>query len=157
MNKKKKEQIILLVLIPLFIISLIYMRLSTNRPGEAVESLYEGPMLEEKVTVELVEPITPEESGYKAGKRDPLRDLFEIFMYELKRKQPKTEPEKTEIPPLPTLLIEGLVWNSNTPQAIVNSKVVRTGDIIEGVEVTSIDKNGITVDHYGESVFVPKQ
>jgi hypothetical protein len=38
-----------------------------------------------------------------------------------------------------------LIWGSSLPQAIVNNKVVKVGDKIEGAEVVSIDKQGVTV------------
>jgi len=46
---------------------------------------------------------------------------------------------------LPSLTIQGIVWGGSFPQAIINNKVVRAGDTIEGVEITDINKNGVTV------------
>lgn len=53
--------------------------------------------------------------------------------------------------PLPSLTIQGLIWGGNFPQAIVNNKVVKIGDAVEGAEITSIDKGGITVSFGGKS------
>lgn len=47
--------------------------------------------------------------------------------------------------PLPSLEIEGLVWNTDHPQAIVNGKIVGIGDIISETRIMDIQKRGITV------------
>jgi hypothetical protein len=53
----------------------------------------------------------------------------------------------------PSLVIQGIVWGSALPQAIVNNKIVKTGDVLEdGSTVTGIYKSGITVDNQG-SIF----
>ncbi len=46
---------------------------------------------------------------------------------------------------LPALNVQGVIWGTDTPQAIVNNKVVKTGDSIEGAEIVFIDKSGIRV------------
>lgn len=47
--------------------------------------------------------------------------------------------------PLPSLEIEGLVWNTDHPQAIVNGKIVGIGDIISETRIMDIQKSGIIV------------
>ncbi|MCX5702876.1 MAG: hypothetical protein NT066_00020 [Candidatus Omnitrophica bacterium] len=51
------------------------------------------------------------------------------------------EPEK----PLPLLKVQGVIWGGSFPQAIVNDKVVKIGDTIDGVRILSIDKENIVV------------
>ncbi|MFA5060227.1 MAG: hypothetical protein WC676_06320 [Candidatus Omnitrophota bacterium] len=46
---------------------------------------------------------------------------------------------------LPNLLINGLIWNTNRPQAIVNNKIVGLGDTVDGVEIVAIDRSGIEI------------
>lgn len=53
-------------------------------------------------------------------------------------------PDKLEVP-LPPLLVQGIVWGGSFPQAIINNKVVKVGDVVEGVQVVSIDKSGVKV------------
>ncbi|MFA5096195.1 MAG: hypothetical protein WC478_02525 [Candidatus Omnitrophota bacterium] len=72
-----------------------------------------------------------------------LRDPFQPFVQESK---PEVTPEvKVVEKPLPSLAVQGLVWGGAFPQAIINNKVVRVGETIEGAQVTLIDKNGVTV------------
>ena len=54
-----------------------------------------------------------------------------------------------EITP-PSLQITGLVWDTNRPQAIVNSQVVGIGDTIENVTITEITRKGIGVNYMGK-------
>jgi hypothetical protein len=47
--------------------------------------------------------------------------------------------------PLPSLVIQGTVWGGPIAQAIINNKVLKVGDKIEGVEIIDINKEGVTV------------
>ncbi len=77
---------------------------------------------------------------YKAeDQRDPFREY--LLEEELK-------PEETVKPvqvPLPALTIQGIIWGGRVPQAIINNKVVKTGDTIEGVRIADISRDGISV------------
>lgn len=53
--------------------------------------------------------------------------------------------EEQEAKPLPALSVQGIVWGGILPQAIINNKVLRVGDTIEGARITGIDKNGVTL------------
>ena len=74
------------------------------------------------------------------GLRDPFQPPEEL---EVKKEQ--IPPEPVQVEPLPSLTIQGIVWGSSLPQAIINNKVVKVGDTIEGVRITDINKNGVTV------------
>ena len=54
-----------------------------------------------------------------------------------------------EIAP-PQLSIAGLVWDTDRPQAIVNSRVVGIGDTIDNSVITNIKKTGIDVLYQGK-------
>lgn len=54
------------------------------------------------------------------------------------------EPEK----PLPALTVQGIIWDSKRPQAIINNKVLNLGDTISEARITDINKNGVTVSFY---------
>jgi len=57
--------------------------------------------------------------------------------------------------PLPALTVQGVVWGGIFPQAIINNKVVKVGDIIEGVRILAIDKEGITIFFEGDQFKLP--
>jgi hypothetical protein len=87
------------------------------------------------------ESITRPNIEYKA---EGLRDPFQSPLVEAKTPAiTETSGAAESVPP--SLTVQGLVWGGNFPQAIVNNKVVRTGDTIDGTRIISIDKDGVTV------------
>jgi hypothetical protein len=47
--------------------------------------------------------------------------------------------------PLPNLVVQGLIWGGAFPQAIINNKVVKEGDIIEGARLLKVEKAGVSL------------
>ena len=95
-------------------------------------------------TAKAAETMAPE--GYQEAnkieyKSEDLKDPFQEEKIEIKE-QPQ---EQIETKPLPALQIQGIVWGGSFPQAIINNKVMRVGDTIEGVRITDINKNGVNV------------
>jgi hypothetical protein len=88
----------------------------------------------------------PEGVEYKAT---DLRDPFQFFKIEGKDKPGKQELAQ-DIPdaPLPAMLIQGIICGGTLPQAIINNKIVKVGDTIEGAEVIEISKEAVIV-HFG--------
>jgi len=74
---------------------------------------------------------------------DDLRDPF--IGYEEKQEEPAQASSAPKEKPLPTLKIQGIIWGGRIPQAIINNKVVKMGDVIEGVKVVNINKDGVIV------------
>jgi len=74
-------------------------------------------------------------------KSEKLRDPFQEEKMEIKVESQKPMEAK----PLPKLDVEGVVWGSSLPQAIINNKVVRIGDTIADASIIAIDKKGVTV------------
>lgn len=72
---------------------------------------------------------------------DPFRGII------IEETPPSGEEQALEVTPqiLPSLDVQGVIWGGRFPQAIINNKVVKIGDTIEGAVVISIDKDGITV------------
>ena len=73
----------------------------------------------------------------------------------------KSEPSKSavEVKPVvevlpPKLTINGIIWNTDRPQAIVNGKIVDIGDIISKVKITDIRKSGIEGIFLGKPVTI---
>jgi hypothetical protein len=60
-------------------------------------------------------------------------------------------PPTPVVPPFSSagLKINGIVWNTNLPQAIVNDRVVRIGEDLQGAQIVAIKKEGIEVIHNG--------
>jgi hypothetical protein len=149
-DKEKKQQIILIILIPVFLIGLIYMR-SQQGQGEGAGSMPQQQVIEQDESIDAMPgPKTDFNSEYIPASEDPFKNLFELHLYRARKVKPK---EKLAVP-LPVLTIEGIIWNTHMPQAIVNGQVVKIGDVIEGVTIVNIEKQGITVDHSGEIALI---
>ena len=91
-----------------------------------------------------------EEEYTAQGLRDPFSSLI-----------PEEVIEIEEIPIselrvfLPEFNIEGLVWGTPHPQAIIEGKVVKIGDTIEGAKIISISKSGIEIIYEGRIFSFP--
>jgi Tfp pilus assembly protein PilP len=86
---------------------------------------------------------------YKSGKlRDPFRTYF--VKEEVKKDSPQENPDmpKPEFD-LSKLKVQGIVWGGKSPQAIINGQVLSVGDLIEGAQIVSIEKKGITLSFVG--------
>jgi len=155
MIKTKKEQIILIVLIPVFLFALLYLRTRGNRVEKVKLIMTEQENKIESVLGKIPKPDGPPNITYEAGPRDPLTNMLKVHIYKLMQDRSGL-PSGKELP-LPALSIEGLIWNTRIPQAIINGKVVRVGDVIEDVKILKIDKEGIEVEYQGESAFISKR
>jgi hypothetical protein len=152
MDKEKKQQIILIVLIPVFLVSLIYMR-TRNKKGLSVSPELQQQALKPDASIDAIPgPATDFYSEYTFVKDDPFKNLLELHLYQMR----KIKPIEKSALPLPKLTIEGIIWNTYMPQAIVNGRVVRIGDTIEGVLVVNIEKQGITIDYNGEILLIKR-
>jgi hypothetical protein len=155
MDKTKKQQMILIVLIPVFLISLLYMR-SQQQSGKDV--IGAGYYEEEPFQIAgLAEAITAQktvfDSVYAPSGKDPFKDLLQLHLQDI---QESDIQEIKPILPLPDLDIKGIIWNSDMPQAIVNDRIVRIGDTIAGVKIINIEKQGVSIDYNGESVLIKR-
>jgi hypothetical protein len=82
---------------------------------------------------------------YKAA---GLRDPFAAPRIETEGdlEEPKlVNPTEVNVALLPNLAVQGLIWGGSLPQAIINNKVVKAGDEIEGARIESISKDGVAL------------
>ncbi|MFH0827304.1 MAG: hypothetical protein V1923_05430 [Candidatus Omnitrophota bacterium] len=99
---------------------------------------------------------------YEAGN---LRDPFQGTAVRKDIKGP-TGPTDVKISakakrPLPLLAIQGVVWGGNFPQAIIENRVVKVGDLIklgqaqEAAKIIGIDQEGVLILFEGQSYKLP--
>jgi hypothetical protein len=151
MDKEKKEQIILIVLIPIFLLGLIYMRLQKSSQHQA-QGIVEDDIVDEVAVQEIPEPKKAPGPARFVSSEDPFMDMFHLYMYNMQKAKPVEEIPMV----MPDFVIQGIVWNTDRPQAIVSGQVIKVGDIIEGLEVLNIAKEGITVDFNGRRILIKK-
>jgi len=46
---------------------------------------------------------------------------------------------------MPTLTVQGVVWGTSLPQAIINGQVMKIGDTIEKARIIDINKDGVVI------------
>ncbi len=99
------------------------------------------------------EIITRPQIKYKSGQ---LRDPFVSAMAKAEKNQDLQKQAATELNQpkinLSALAVQGIIWGTKMTQAIINDKVLVAGDSIDGAEILSIDKKGITLSFAGEIV-----
>lgn len=101
----------------------------------------------EKPASEETETITRPNVEYKAGN---FRDPFQIEIEEESAEPGKIEEISEETYALSPLTVQGIIWGGRFPQAIVNNKVLKIGDTIEGALVIDIKKDEITLLYKGK-------
>lgn len=52
-------------------------------------------------------------------------------------------------PNIDAFVLKGLIWNTDNPQAIVNDKVVKVGDEVNGIKVVAIRQDGVEFSQNG--------
>lgn len=75
-----------------------------------------------------------------------LRNPFEQPITDSEPSDGSLRPQRES---LPSLTVQGVIWGGSFPQAIVNNKVIKVGDVLEGVDIVAIDKEGVTVSYAG--------
>ena len=92
---------------------------------------------------------------------DSLRDPFKKYLVKDEPKEPSQENAGSTEPKLDLnkFKVQGIIWGVNMPQAIINSSVLTIGDLIEGAEILSIEKQGVTLRFNGMifDLVVPRQ
>ena len=87
-------------------------------------------------------PERPTVQYNSQDQRDPFKG---ITKEDFKEKQGTVEVAAPDDKPLPVLTVQGVIWGAKFPQAIINNKVVKVGDVLQGAKILSIEKNGIMV------------
>lgn len=88
--------------------------------------------------------VRPKAEFKGAGLRDPFRDCFEEDAT-MPGQVPGQEALQAPEEKMPSLKVQGIIRGGKLSQAIVNNKIVKIGDTIEGARITNIEKDGVTV------------
>lgn len=106
----------------------------------------------------LAEPFQTQDLGTL---RDPfqlpslLQDRLrqrELAQEEESRRRTKSEPSREEEPVKPPpLVLQGVLWGTARPQAIINRKIVSVGDTLEGAKILAVSKEGVTISFEGQT------
>ncbi|HTY45082.1 MAG TPA: hypothetical protein VMD52_03710 [Patescibacteria group bacterium] len=73
----------------------------------------------------------------------------------VKKEEPAGGGKPEGFSPSVPLVVEGIVWESKIPQAIINNRIFNVGDTIEGAKIVEINKKGVTVFYKNRSYLLP--
>ncbi len=109
-------------------------------PGGAESAFSSSPADAEAGKQSLV-PARPEVKYKAEGLKDPFKGV------EQKAVTPQGAFDQTQqAKPLPPMTVNGLIWGGAFPQAIVNNRVVKIGDMLDSeVKVVDITREGVVV------------
>jgi hypothetical protein len=79
--------------------------------------------------------------------RDPFQNPFEMHL--ITKEQPERPVESIGYD-LPHLSVQGIVWGTQMPQAIINNTIVKIGESIAEAEVLDIRKEGVYLLYQGK-------
>lgn len=90
---------------------------------------------------------------------DHFRDPFEAVVIEKEPEETKSANQQfshsSEEVSLPALTVQGIIWGTASPQAIINDTVVRVGSTINGVTIEEITGSEIIVSYKNQKFSVP--
>ncbi|MGA2775463.1 MAG: hypothetical protein ABSE81_05320 [Candidatus Omnitrophota bacterium] len=115
-----------------------------GRTSTAVQEYEQG------LTEKLPEMITRPNMVYDSSKRDPFTTAIIKKEKDMERVRSNDEDESAARSLVDSFSIQGIIWGGSFPQAIINNKVYKTGDSIQGLFISNIDKNGITFTSGGK-------
>ncbi len=100
----------------------------------------------------ILRPVVEYSSG---NLRDPFNNLFQL--YKEKNAQNIQVPQESAaqeraVPSLGNFKVQGVIWGGKFPQAIINNKLLKVGDSIDGFEIVDIEKEGISLSFAGTIV-----
>lgn len=55
------------------------------------------------------------------------------------------------------LTLEGVVWNTAEPRAIVSGKIVKVGGRLNGIEILDIGREGVKMRYKGQEFYLRKR
>ncbi|MFH1853982.1 MAG: hypothetical protein ABH815_01575 [Candidatus Omnitrophota bacterium] len=152
----KKKQMEYMAITGLVLIAL-FVGISRFKKGSVDDEVFSKKKFKEKwKEVEVLEKNIPEEEKGVSYGADSQKIPFKSPLEDVKK------IEATEDISLPSMTLQGMIWNSRRPQAIINNKVYEINDIIDtgsqedefNVKIADITKEGIYLRYKGKDFLV---
>lgn len=86
---------------------------------------------------------------------ESLRDPFEGYIQKEQVPIPVSRLMEEENFVPPPVEVAGITWGSSFPQAIINGKVAKEGDMVGEVKVISISKEGLVLSYNNQHFSLP--
>ena len=86
------------------------------------------------------------------NRRDPFKSYLPRPVAPVDAQSATPTVENTPPLPPPQLRVDGLLWGGPEPKAIINGRLYRVDDRVDGVKIVAIGRDGVTVEHLGKSI-----
>ncbi|MBN2226593.1 MAG: hypothetical protein JW763_04450 [candidate division Zixibacteria bacterium] len=143
MNPKTRQISIGIVFVAALIYGISEFTATDSKTAKPVES-------QPQAASTIMHPQTAEKNTIDLGKYEQLpwgRDPFYLAQGE-QPTTPASSPNST------SWTLNGILFNALAPSAVINKRVVRTGDQINGARVVKIDKRQVTLEKDGEQIIL---
>jgi hypothetical protein len=135
-----RRAFVVFLIVSLLILGVLNFNAQATSEFKEIERLTE--MERAKPEEKIVRPQVEYSAG---GYRNPFKKLIEKADIKSEVNQAAQKPKQEEMPPPPQFTVQGIVWGGDFPQAIIDNKVVKAGDSIEGYVIKDISKEGVTL------------
>jgi hypothetical protein len=91
-----------------------------------------------------------------AARRDPMVSVLPSAVSESTPRTTKElgAPLIAKPKPTPTLSVQGMIWHSGRPQALINGAVYDVGQAVDGARIIAIERRGVTVEWDGTRALI---
>ncbi|MBN1404944.1 MAG: hypothetical protein JW946_00305 [Candidatus Omnitrophica bacterium] len=155
MEKQKQQQIILLVLLVIFGLSLGYRFINSIMQKNSAVKITLPSAPAEKNTYPQIEneDIDIAVTEYNADNlSDPLKNKLYVYLAD----NISAIQKNTVLVQPPSISILGLVWDTSRPQAIIDGKILSVGEEVSGCRLLSVERDGVKVEYKGYEFFIKK-
>jgi hypothetical protein len=112
-----------------------------------IRSLYVSVFAAMAITAVLLPLASGKDEGDVAVEysAERLRDPFKSYIVKENKtaEAPPREAESDVLKPLPVFTVQGVFWGGRFPQAIIDNKIVKEGDVIQDAKVINISRDSI--------------
>lgn len=98
--------------------------------------------------------LIPQISYAPQSSRDPFKDFLPAKR-DAQAQEGAIRGQAEAAVQLPTMKLQGVIWEGRMPQAIIDSGVFTVGDKINEAEIKSIGREGVTLLYKGQIFLLP--
>ena len=147
--KKVIKKIQCLVIVIIVTTTLIFFSCESFAMSKAEKIQTQMNPFKPKIPVKIVERVEPSNQAGQIQRNSPARGGRVVNPSNpsggspLPQRVEPVQPKEPTVIPLPELILNGHVWNSDRPQAIIDGEIKEIGDSVSFLKVTDIQKEGI--------------
>jgi len=149
MDKKKREQVVLIILVLVLVAMLP--KIMFKKPQTSSVITPAPDVFSKAVQTAATEPVggkqlvQPETLSFEIPDpfNVPLVLQEKLVLMEDQIGKPVVKEPQQQVRQMPKLDISGVIWGQNMPIAFINDKAYRIGDSVEDAKIVDIDKNGV--------------